>query len=88
MSNCWQCRYGYLSARYANDGPDDALIECRRYAPKPTSVADDPYSATEWEWPLVYPGDWCGEFASRSRLRSYSATVSRETISARLPTKK
>lgn len=51
QESCASCRF----ARQATKLPD--TLECRRQPPvlgtRPTA-----------QWPLVYPGDWCGEYAA------------------------
>jgi hypothetical protein len=58
---CRRCRYSY-------ELPDDVVYQCRRYAPRPLTVEDDPEKdeATYWgEWPQVFNDQWCGEFAAK-----------------------
>jgi hypothetical protein len=56
---CADCRF--------YDAPENGYEQhprgsCRRYAPIPRAAEEK----TVTTWPLVLPGDWCGEFARRS----------------------
>jgi hypothetical protein len=65
--NCSNCKYGKL--KWDDAKLEDNLVYCRRYAPKPIMNNDDIANdmATEWEFPLTMPNDWCGEYAATKR---------------------
>lgn len=50
-------------------GPHPAEYEdnrgaCHRNAPRPLSIDNDEHHFGLWTWPMVTPGDWCGEWQS------------------------
>ncbi|MHC4610805.1 MAG: hypothetical protein ACYS7M_10720 [Planctomycetota bacterium] len=50
---------------YFDDGLGDNAGWCRRYPPRTrvcTDVPDDPNAAVDWEWPVVYGDQFCGEW--------------------------
>jgi hypothetical protein len=49
-SGCEHCAYG--------DDDGKVVKWCRRYPPRAAQYG----GATTWEFALVKPGDWCGEF--------------------------
>lgn len=53
-ADCVKCKF--FHAYEEND-----LGECRRYAPKPFSYKEN-VSEVDFAWPIVHPGQWCGEF--------------------------
>ena len=53
---CYNCRY----FRITNEGTEEQVFECRRYAPHVLSG-----SGTGWSkqlFPYIYADDWCGEY--------------------------
>ena len=50
---CENCVY------FRSDEEDINMGECRRYAPKPFRVTEDPINPTVW--PNVACLEWCGE---------------------------
>jgi len=51
---------------YSPEGDQDTQFprgECRRWAPKPyLSQGDATEAPVVIEWPVVFGGEWCGEF--------------------------
>lgn len=63
--SCSNCRFARTPAdeeREIDDGISMEQLFCCRYAPRPTSAAEDG-GADDAQWPRVEDWDWCGEFA-------------------------
>ena len=58
MNRCEYCKYcNHLDAKARN-----GHHECRRLSQRVVGIEGEGY---EWEWALVKPDDWCGEFEPR-----------------------
>ncbi|MCA9253439.1 MAG: hypothetical protein KDA54_20090 [Phycisphaerales bacterium] len=69
--HCWRCRY-YVPNEddYPNWEQDQrsgcGQGTCNRHAPTPQKPDQDERVVHYGYWPVVFSGDWCGEFAPRS----------------------
>ena len=69
--DCKSCRWFEAAPDYYGDDDmtDELAAEkqeygfCRRHAPSPRQF--DPAKNLEYSWPLVWQGEWCGEWQPR-----------------------
>lgn len=72
--HCFECRYFSPTGEHSDVVEATTKGQCRKLPPRPLGAT--PHNTPNAErtgWPIVFAGEWCGEFQPRMRCHNGSA---------------